>query len=174
MSVVDLLGAKLRDVPDFPKPGVVFKDITPILQDPASFRMACDALVQPFSALGVDLVVGIESRGFIFGPPVALELGAGFQIARKTGKLPWETVAESYELEYGQAEVEMHRDAVKPGQRVLLVDDLIATGGTASATTRLVRKMGGEVVGASFLIELGFLAGRQTLEEVDVRSVLLL
>jgi adenine phosphoribosyltransferase len=117
-------------------------------------------------------VVGIESRGFIFGPPVALQLGAGFQIARKRGKLPWETVGERYDLEYGSEEIEMHRDAVEPGQRVLLLDDVIATGGTAGATARLVRRMGGQVIGASFLIELVSLRGRRALVDMDVRAVL--
>jgi adenine phosphoribosyltransferase len=162
----------IRDVPDFPEPGVVFKDITPVLQDPAALALACDLLTAPFESRGVDLVVGIESRGFIFGPPVALSLGAGFQLARKRGKLPWETVSEKYELEYGAEEIEMHRDAVSPGQRVLVLDDVIATGGTAGATIRLIRRLGGEVVGAGFLIELAGLAGRKVLTDVDVRSIL--
>lgn len=166
------LGARVRDVPDFPKPGIVFKDITPLLQDAEALALSCAALVEPFRGQAIDLVIGVESRGFIFGPPVALELGVGFQIARKLGKLPWKTVAESYELEYGTEHIEMHQDAVLPDQRVLLLDDVIATGGTASATARLVERMGGKVVGCAFLIELEFLNGRQALGSMPVHSVL--
>ncbi len=162
----------IRDVPDFPEEGILFKDITPLLQDPETLRLACRQMADPFRGGDIDVVVGVESRGFIFGPPVALELGTGFVIARKRGKLPWETVAESYELEYGVEHVEMHRDAVAPGQRVLLIDDVIATGGTAAATADLVRRMGGEVVGSCFLIELTFLEGRKRLDGIDVHSVL--
>ena len=129
-------------------------------------------MAAPFVGRGIELVVGIESRGFIFGPPVALALGAGFGIARKQGKLPWHTRSESYELEYGQAEIEMHSDAVHRGQRVLVIDDVIATGGTAAATARLVRALGGEVVAATFLIELAFLDGRKALDGLPVESVL--
>ena len=164
--------ARIRDVPDFPRPGIVFKDITPLLQDAHALRLACDLLVEPFRAAKVDLVVGVESRGFIFGPPVALALGAGFAIARKTGKLPWQTVRASYALEYGDATIEMHRDSVRQGQRVLLIDDVIATGGTAAATARLVREQGGTVIGAAFLIELSFLDGRRALDGVPVEAVL--
>lgn len=163
---------KIRDVPDFPKPGIVFKDITPVLQDPETLRLACERLAQPFRNRDVSVVVGVESRGFIFGPPVALELGAGFAIARKSGKLPWTTVCESYDLEYGTDTIELHSDAVAPGQNVLLIDDLIATGGTAAATARLVRRMGGNFVGAAFLIELSLLEGRKELGGVDVHAVL--
>ena len=166
------LAERIRDVPDFPKPGILFKDITPLLQDPSLLRSACELLAQPFAGRGIELVVGIESRGFIFGPPVALALGAGFGIARKLGKLPWQTRRESYDLEYGRAEIEMHEDSVRPGQRVLLIDDVIATGGTAAATARLVRALGGEVVAATFLIELGFLEGRKALDGLPVESVL--
>jgi adenine phosphoribosyltransferase len=166
------LAARIRDVPDFPKAGILFKDITPLLADPESLRSACELLAAPFANAKIDLVVGIESRGFIFGPPVALELGAGFTIARKQGKLPWETRREIYALEYGSAEIEMHSDAVRAGQRVLLVDDVIATGGTAAATARLVRALGGDVVAASFLIELGFLEGRKALAGLPVEAVL--
>jgi adenine phosphoribosyltransferase len=162
----------IRDVPDFPRPGILFKDITPLLQDADSLREACDLLAEPFTKARIDLVVGIESRGFIFGVPVALALGAGFSIARKQGKLPWKTRRESYELEYGSAEIEMHADAVRPGQRVLVIDDVIATGGTAAATARLVRALGGEVVAASFLIELAFLDGRKALDGVPIEAVL--
>ncbi len=162
----------IRDVPDFPRPGIVFKDIAPLLRDPDALRTACEGLAAGFLADSVDRVVGIESRGFIFGAPVALALGAGFTIARKQGKLPGETLATSYALEYGAAEIEMQRDALAPGQRVLLVDDVIATGGTAAATARLVRELGGVVVGACFLIELAFLDGRQALEGIRVEALL--
>jgi len=167
-----LLRKRIRDVPDFPEPGIVFKDITPLLQDAQALELACELMARPFLDARVDLVVGIESRGFIFGPPVALRLGAGFAPARKHGKLPWRTRALRYDLEYGQDTIELHEDAVRPGQRVLLVDDLIATGGTAAATARLVREMGGEVVGKSFLIELSFLEGRGRLHSPDVHAVL--
>jgi adenine phosphoribosyltransferase len=162
----------VRDVPDFPKPGILFKDISPLLQDAESLRIACRRMAVPFRNARIDMVVGIESRGFIFGAPVALELGTGFALARKLGKLPWDTRRESYQLEYGSAEIEMHSDAVRPGQRVLLVDDVIATGGTAAATARLIRMLGGEVVGASFLIELGFLDGRKALAGLAIEAVL--
>ena len=172
MNPHELLRQKIRNVADFPKPGILFRDITPLLQDPDALRVACELLADPFRGQGIDVIVGVESRGFIFGPPVALALGVGFAIARKQGKLPWETVAESYELEYGVEHVEMHRDAIAPGQRVLLIDDVIATGGTAAATADLVRRMGGEVVGSCFLIELTFLEGRKRLDGIDVHSVL--
>jgi adenine phosphoribosyltransferase len=166
------LAAQIRDVPDFPRKGIVFKDITPLLQNGPSLKLACELLAAPFAKSRVDLVVGIESRGFIFAVPVALALGAGFTVARKQGKLPWETRRESYELEYGSAEIEMHSDAVCAGQRVLIVDDVIATGGTAAATARLVRALGGEVVAASFLIELAFLDGRKALDGTPVEALL--
>jgi len=174
VNAQDILKARIRDVADFPKPGIVFKDITPLLQDGQALRIACQKLAEPYRDLKVDRVVGVESRGFIFGPPVAIELGAGFAIARKSGKLPWETVREVYELEYGTDRIEMHRDAVEPGQRVLLIDDVIATGGTAAATARLVQSMGAEVVGACFLLELVALAGRKRLGELPVHAVLTL
>ncbi len=172
MNPHELLRGKIRSVPDFPKPGIVFRDITPLLQDPEALRIACELLGEPFKGRGIDMVVGVESRGFIFGPPVALQLGAGFAIARKAGKLPWDTVSESFELEYGVEQIEMHRDAVGPEQRVLLIDDVIATGGTAAATAELVRRMGAQVVGSCFLIELSFLEGRKRLPGLDVRAVL--
>jgi len=166
------LESRIRDVPDFPRPGIVFKDITPLLRDPETLRLACEGLAAGFLAERVDLVVGIESRGFIFGAPVALALGAGFTLARKQGKLPWQTRRESYQLEYGSAEIEMHSDAVKSGQRVLVIDDVIATGGTAAATARLVRQLGGVLVGACFLIELAFLEGRKALDGIRVEALL--
>ena len=172
MNPHELLRGKIRSVPDFPKPGIVFRDITPLLQDPEALRIACELLGEPFKGRGIDMVVGVESRGFIFGPPVALQLGAGFAIARKAGKLPWDTVSETFELEYGVEQIEMHRDAVSPEQRVLLIDDVIATGGTAAATAELVRRMGAQVVGSCFLIELSFLEGRKRLPGLDVRAVL--
>lgn len=172
MNPHELLRGKIRSVPDFPKPGIVFRDITPLLQDPEALRIACELLGEPFKGRGIDMVVGVESRGFIFGPPVALQLGAGFAIARKAGKLPWDTVSETFELEYGVEQIEMHRDAVRPEQRVLLIDDVIATGGTAAATAELVRRMGAQVVGSCFLIELSFLEGRKRLPGIDIRAVL--
>ena len=172
MNPHELLRGKIRSVPDFPKPGIVFRDITPLLQDPEALRIACELLGEPFKGRGIDMVVGVESRGFIFGPPVALQLGAGFAIARKAGKLPWETVSATFELEYGVEQIEMHRDAVGPEQRVLLIDDVIATGGTAAATAELVRRMGAQVVGSCFLIELSFLEGRKRLPGIDIRAVL--
>ena len=171
MTVEDLR-SRIRDVPDFPEPGVVFRDITPLLRDAAALRLACRLLADPFRGTPIDLVVGIESRGFIFGPPVAIDLGAGFQMARKIGKLPWKTHREKYELEYGSAQIEIHQDAIAPGQRVLLLDDVIATGGTAAATARLVQRAGGQVVAAAFLIELTALGGRRALGEIPVRSLI--
>ncbi|MEE8557193.1 MAG: adenine phosphoribosyltransferase [Myxococcota bacterium] len=172
MNELEFLLSKVRDVPDFPKPGIVFKDITPLLQDPKALRVACEALGRPFRNDGVTLVVGIESRGFLFGPSVATALDAGFAPARKGGKLPWKTVTETYDLEYGTDRVEMHEDAVRAGDQVLIVDDLIATGGTAAATVNLVKRMGGKVLGVSFLLELSFLEGRKRLAGLDVHSVL--
>ncbi len=165
--VVDLKKL-VRDVPGFPKPGIVFKDITTLTKDPQGFRAAVDSLVKHYRDEHIDVVVGIESRGFIFGAPVALELGVGFVPARKPGKLPAETVRAEYELEYGTDAIEMHRDAITPGQRVLIVDDLLATGGTAAAAARLVEELGGTVVGMAFLIDLSFLKGREKLEGYDV------
>ena len=150
---------KIREIPDFPKPGILFRDVTPLLLDPVAFRDAADAMAEPFRALGVERVLGIESRGFLFAGPIALSLGVGLGLVRKQGKLPWDTLQARYELEYGVDTVEMHVDAVAPKQRVLIVDDLIATGGTASAAVQLARQAGAEVVGCSFLIELAALGG---------------
>jgi len=155
----DLLLSRIRDIPDFPKPGVVFKDVTPLLADPAAFGAAVDAIVDHFGSGAVDKVVGIEARGFILAAPVALRFGAGFVPARKFGKLPSTRRAISYDLEYGSETIEMHDDAFSPGDRVLIVDDVLATGGTAAATVELVESLGGTVVGLAFLIELGFLGG---------------
>jgi adenine phosphoribosyltransferase len=168
----ETLQKKIRDVPDFPKPGIVFKDITPLLQDVKSLKLAAELMAEPFRDAGVDAVVGVESRGFIFAPLVALELGAGLVLARKEGKLPWHTVRRSYTLEYGEETIEMHRDAIEPGQRVLVVDDVIATGGTAAATARLIQDMRGEVVGCSFLLEIAVLQGRSLLTDFEVQAVI--
>ncbi len=154
----------IRNVPDFPKPGVVFRDITTLLADPQATRDAADAITEPYRAAGVDVVVGIESRGFIFGSLVAERLGAAFAPVRKPGKLPAGKIEETYELEYGTDTIEMHTDAVKPGQKVLMVDDLLATGGTMAAACRLVERLGGDIVGCSFVIELSFLQGRRKLD----------
>jgi adenine phosphoribosyltransferase len=166
------LKGRIRDIPDFPRPGVVFKDITPLLADARSFRASIDGLVEAHAAAGVDLVLGIEARGFVFAAPVADRLGAGFVPVRKAGKLPWELEREEYELEYGTDLLEIHRDAISPGQRVLVVDDVLATGGTAAATIRLVERLGGTVVGLEFVIELAFLGGRAKLAAHPVHSLL--
>ena len=166
------LASYIRDIPDFPKPGILFKDITTLLKHPAAFEASIQKLTQPYRDRGVDLVVGIESRGFIFGAALARELNAGFIPIRKPGKLPAETVSASYKLEYGMDRVEMHRDAIQPGKRVLLVDDLLATGGTMSAACRLVEEMKGEIVGIAFLIELTFLEGRKKLGDREVFSLI--
>jgi adenine phosphoribosyltransferase len=162
----------IRDVPDFPKKGIVFKDITPLLADHGALSESVAQLVARFSGEKVDLVASVEARGFLFGPPVALALGVGFVPVRKPGKLPCETRELTYELEYGSDTVQMHADAVKPGQKVLLVDDLIATGGTIEATARLVEEMGGEVVGMAFLMELAFLKPRERLSGRRVESLI--
>lgn len=162
----------IRDVPDFPKPGVTFKDITPLLAHPAGLSLAVEYLTQPFRGMNIDLVVGAESRGFIFGTAVAQNLSAGFVPIRKPGRLPGETHAEEYVLEYGTDGVEIHKDAIQPGQRVLMVDDLLATGGTMAACCRLVRALGAEIVGVAFLIELTFLNGRDQLKEFPIHAIL--
>lgn len=161
----------IRDVPDFPKPGILFKDITPILQNPGLMRDLTGYFANTFAEQGIEAVVGMESRGFIFGTPLAMALNAAFVPARKPGKLPYERVSESYALEYGTATLDMHTDGVRPGQRVLIVDDLLATGGTAAATSRLVQKLGGVVVGFAFVVELDFLSGRSVLGGVPVTSL---
>ena len=169
---MDHLKARIRHVPDFPKPGILFYDITTLLQDAAGFRSAIDALALPFKDQGIDVVVGIESRGFIFGSVVADRLGAGFAPVRKPGKLPSKTVRATYDLEYGSDSLEIHDDAVKQGQRVLIVDDLLATGGTARATVDLVKRIGGDVRALAFLIELVGLDGRAKLPGETVHAVL--
>ncbi len=160
---MDTLKQKIRHVPDFPKAGILFYDITTLLREPEGFRMVIDVLVAPFAGEGIDVVIGIESRGFILGGAVADRLGAGFSPVRKPGKLPSRTIRESYALEYGSDALEIHEDAVQKGQRVAIVDDVIATGGTAQATVELVRRLGGDLRGLSFLIELARLNGRARL-----------
>ncbi len=163
----------VRDIPDFPKPGIVFKDITPILADPVALDTAVRALADAARPHGeVDVVIAAEARGFLLGPAVARELGAGFVLARKPGKLPWSTVRAEYLLEYGSDALELHSDAIAPGARVLVHDDLLATGGTARALCSLVEQSGGTVLGCSFLIELGFLPGRERLEGYDVHALI--
>jgi adenine phosphoribosyltransferase len=169
---LDLLRKAVRDVPDFPKPGILFKDITPVLGDPATLRLALNAFAEAVRPLGVTKVVGIESRGFIFGAPVAAALGVGFVPVRKKGKLPWNCEAISYALEYGEATIEIHADAIARGERVVVIDDLLATGGTAAAAIQLIQRVGGEVAEAQFLIELAFLQGRKLLPGVPVRAFL--
>ena len=169
---MNTLKDKIRNVPDFPKPGILFYDITTLLRDREGFRIVLDSLSMPFEGRGIDLVVGIESRGFILGGAVADRIGAGFVPVRKLGKLPAKAVRVTYELEYGTDNLEMHEDAVAPGQRVLIVDDLLATGGTARATVDLVRKVGGTVHGLAFLIELLELQGRRKLEGEQVFTLL--
>jgi adenine phosphoribosyltransferase len=170
---MELLARRLiRDIPDFPKAGILFKDITPVVQDARAFRQVIDRFKSYAQEHSPDLVIGIESRGFIFGAPLALELGCGFVPVRKLGKLPGETLREEYALEYGSNTVEMQKGAVVPGNRVLLVDDLLATGGTAAAAARIVERLGGEVVGCVFLVELTFLNGRDALAGYDILSLI--
>jgi adenine phosphoribosyltransferase len=169
---MDQLKTRIRHVPDFPKAGILFYDITTLLQDREGFRLAIDSLALPFKDQGIDVVVGIESRGFIFGAAVADRIGAGFTPVRKPGKLPSTTVRATYDLEYGTDTLEMHHDGVGKGQRVLIVDDLLATGGTAKATTDLVQKLGGDVHALAFLIELVALNGRAKLAGEHIHSVL--
>ena len=167
------LKSRIRTIPDYPRPGIQFRDITTLLKDPFGFRKLVDDLVQPFAGSRIDAVAGIEARGFIIGGAVAYELSTGFIPVRKKGKLPWDTIGQDYELEYGTDCVEIHRDAVAPGETVLLVDDLIATGGTALATLDLLRQAGAEIVGCSFVVDLPDLGGRKRLEKEGV-SVLTL
>ncbi|MFN8008465.1 MAG: adenine phosphoribosyltransferase [Terriglobia bacterium] len=162
----------IRNVPDFPKKGILFYDITTLLKDGQALHDILDLLTARYRNQGINLVVGVESRGFIFAPALAYQLGAGFVPVRKPGKLPAETLKASYELEYGTDSLEIHKDAIQPGQRVLIVDDLLATGGTAAAVTRLVQQMGGKVAGVAFLVELEFLEGRKKLPGVEVFSLL--
>jgi adenine phosphoribosyltransferase len=170
MSAEDLR-ARIREIPDFPKPGILFYDITTLLKDADAFKDAIDLMLEPYRGEGIDVVVGMESRGFIFSAPMAYQLHAGLVPVRKLGKLPAETVTVEYALEYGSNTLEIHRDAVEPGQKVLIVDDLLATGGTVRGTIELVERLKGEVVGLAFLVELEFLKGRDRLEGRRVTSV---
>jgi adenine phosphoribosyltransferase len=169
---MDHLKTLIREIPDYPKPGILFYDLTTLLQNPAGFHKLVDRLCEHYTGKAVDAVVGIEARGFIFAPALAYRLNAGFIPVRKPKKLPWKTASVTYQLEYGTDTLEIHQDAVKPGQRVLISDDLLATGGTAAATAELVRKLGGEVIGASFAVELTFLNGRKKLPGIDVFSMI--
>ncbi len=167
----DELRAKIREIPDFPKPGILFYDITTLLKDPRSYRASIDAMLAPYADQRIDIVVGMESRGFIFSAPMAYQLNAGLVPVRKLGKLPAETISVEYALEYGTNTLEIHRDAIEPGQRVLIVDDLLATGGTVRGTVELVERLRGQIAGLAFLVELSFLKGRDRLAEHTVTSV---
>jgi adenine phosphoribosyltransferase len=163
----------IRDIPDFPKPGVIFKDITPLLQNRKSFHQVIDWFAEPYLGKNqIDLVIGVESRGFMFASPTAFELNAGVVPVRKPGKLPWKTNEASYQLEYGIDRLQIHQDAIQPGQNVLIVDDVLATGGTAGATIELVQQLGGNIIEVCFLIELGFLNGRNKVKGLPVRSLI--
>jgi adenine phosphoribosyltransferase len=166
------LAARIRDIPDFPKPGILFKDITTLLKDGESFHMAIDGLLEKIGKRDIDVVVGMESRGFIFGAPIAYTLGVGFVPVRKLGKLPADVVSVEYDLEYGSATLEMHKDAIAPGAKVLIVDDLLATGGTVAGTIELVKQLKGQIVACAFLIELSALKGRDKLGGYDVVTLI--
>jgi adenine phosphoribosyltransferase len=171
--MAQLLAEKLiRDVPDFPKPGIMFKDIHPVLENAAALQESIDLLCEDAVEKGAEAILGIESRGFVFGAPMALQLELPFVMARKLGKLPFDRISEEYALEYGTATVEMHIDAVSPGQRIYIVDDLLATGGTAKACANMVNRLNGQVCGFGFLVELGFLAGNRKIEEYPIRSLI--
>jgi adenine phosphoribosyltransferase len=172
MNSLDILRSAIRDVPDFPKPGIVFKDITPVLSDPQLFKLVIQHFVQQCAGKNIDKVAGIDARGFLFGATVAHEMGIGFIPVRKKGKLPFTTISHSYALEYGEAEIEIHTDAVTHGERVVVIDDLLASGGTAGASIRLLEKLGAQVVQAQFLIELAFLDGRSVLDHTPVLSLI--
>jgi adenine phosphoribosyltransferase len=169
---LDNLEAKIRDVPDFPEPGIVFKDIMPLVADPATLHEAVDRLAEWIEPRRPDLILGAEARGFILGAALAYKLGCGFIAARRPGKLPWKTVSATYALEYGENALELHADAISDGQRILVHDDVLATGGTAAAICDLAEQLGGEIVGVAFVIELQFLEGRKYLERYDVHSLI--
>jgi adenine phosphoribosyltransferase len=171
-NVIERLRRVIRDIPDFPKKGILFRDITPLLADPAGLALAIELLANPFRGKNIDLVVGAESRGFIFGTAVACCLSAGFVLVRKPGKLPHQRISRSYDLEYGQDTLEMHADAIVRGQRVLVVDDLLATGGTMKACCDLVKQLGGDIVSAAVLIELAGLGGREKIGPIPVHAVI--
>jgi adenine phosphoribosyltransferase len=162
----------VKSIPDFPEPGIIFRDVTSVVQDPDGLKLSIDELIRRLDGVDFDIVAGLESRGFVFGMPVAYALGKGFVMVRKKGKLPRETVSRSYDLEYGSASIEIHRDAILPGQRVVVIDDLIATGGSAEAACKLVEELGGTVVKVLFLMELAGLKGREKLQDYDVESVI--
>lgn len=166
------LKAKIRDIPDFPKPGIVFRDITPLVADPSALQLSVYQLLQPFLGQPVNAVAGMEARGFIFGSLAAWELGVGFIPLRKPGKLPYDVQSASYDLEYGSAALEVHTDAVNAGDKILLIDDLIATGGTAQASCQLIEELGGAIIGCAFVIELDALKGREKLSKYKVHSLL--
>jgi adenine phosphoribosyltransferase len=168
----ETLRAKIREIPDFPKPGILFYDITTLLKDADAYREAIELMVEPFRGQRIDAVVGMESRGFIFSAPMAVALGAGLVPVRKLGKLPAETLSVEYALEYGSNTLEIHRDAIAPGQRVLIVDDLLATGGTVNGTIELVERLQGDIVGLAFLVELDFLHGRERLAGRSITSII--
>ncbi len=170
-EIASKLKSLIRSVPDFPKPPIVFRDITTLLIDPDGLKLACAAMACAFSPDSFDIVLGTESRGFIFGTPIACQLNRGFVLVRKPGKLPGVTISQEYSLEYGTDKLEIHADAIKPGQRVLLVDDLLATGGTMKACCQLVERLGGTVAGIVFLIELSFLNGREVLKDYPIKSI---
>jgi adenine phosphoribosyltransferase len=170
--MVDELRQMVREIPDFPKPGILFYDITTLLKDPKGLMMSINRMSEDFAGQRIDAVVGVEARGFIFAPALAYHVGAGFVPVRKPKKLPAATERVSYDLEYGSDTLEIHTDAIRPGQRVLIADDLLATGGTAAAVVKLIERLGGEVVGLSFVIELSFLNGREKLQGYDVKSLL--
>lgn len=165
---IEIIKKAIRDVPDFPKPGIMFKDITTLISNPEAFRLSIEALTERYKDTAIDFIAVPESRGFIFGAPMALNLNAGLTLIRKSGKLPAKKISQSYDLEYGSDTLYMHEDAFEHSANVLIVDDLLATGGSSSAATELIRKLGGNVVGAAFVVELEFLAGRKKLEEFDV------
>ena len=171
-DALEKLRAGVRDVPDFPKKGIIFKDITPILKDGGLFRSSVDLFLEQCAGKKVDKIVGIDARGFLFGSAVAYELGIGFVPLRKKGRLPYKTESAKYSLEYGEAEMELHIDAIVPGEQIVLIDDLLATGGTSASATTLIKKVGGELVAAIFLIELEFLKGRERLKPIPIVSFL--
>ena len=162
----------VRTIPDFPEPGIMFRDVTSVLQDPDGLKLAIDSMIKLLDGVDFDIIAGAESRGFIFGMPIAYALGKAFIPVRKKGKLPLETVEESYDLEYGSATIEMHKDSIKPGQKVVIIDDLIATGGTVEACAKMIERLGGEVTRIVFLMELAGLKGREKLAKYDVKSVI--
>jgi adenine phosphoribosyltransferase len=171
-NAIEKLSAAVRDVPDFPKKGIIFKDITPILKNGALFRASIDVFLEQCKGKKIDKIVGIDARGFVFGSAVAYELGIGFVPLRKKGRLPYKTESAAYTLEYGEAEMELHVDAIVPGERIVLIDDLLATGGTSASAVTLIKKVGGELIEAIFLIELEFLHGREKLAPTPVTSFL--